>query len=43
MGVKLKKLGRPRCRCEDNIKMYLKGSGHKDVDDIQLTEHSVLI
>jgi hypothetical protein len=29
-------LGRPRCKCEDNIKLDLKETGFEDADLIQL-------
>jgi hypothetical protein len=33
--------GRPSCRWEDNIKMYLKEIGHRDVDMIQRAQGRV--
>ena len=36
MGKRL--LGRPRCRCEDNIRMDLVEVGIKSMNQIQLTE-----
>jgi hypothetical protein len=31
-------LGRPRHRCEDNIKIYIKGSGYEVVDRVHLAQ-----
>jgi hypothetical protein len=34
-------LGRPRCRCENDIRMYHKEIGCKDVDWIHLAQDKV--
>jgi len=34
--------GRPRCRCEDNIKLVVKGIGCRDVDWAYIVQVRVL-
>jgi hypothetical protein len=38
---RMRLLGRPTCRSEDNIKMNLKRMGHEVVDLVQLTQDRV--